>query len=220
MANRNDDILNRICKLSKFKIKNINTPFICQECGNGFKRLRDLSFHITSTKNHVITNKQQKAQNVDLFNEYLKLQLINYSTIKNECWIWNGYVADGYGGYGNIAAHRLSYKLFVKEIGKNKLICHDCDTPLCINPKHLYEGTNQSNMDDMKNRGRSLKGNRNPSTREEVKVKLRKTWICISPEGIITETKNLKEFCEKNNINYRTMMEVGGGKGWQCKRKN
>ena len=74
-------------------------------------------------------------------------------------------------------------------------------------------------MDDMVKRGRSLKGKKNPSCREDVKQKIRKTWICTKPSGIIEETNNLKEYCLLNNINYRTMMEAGGGKGWLCQKK-
>ena len=71
IMNRSDGILIRIYALSNFKVQDSNIPFICQECGKAFKKLRDLTFHITTTKDHSMTKEQQKDQNkkvVQFFN--------------------------------------------------------------------------------------------------------------------------------------------------------
>jgi hypothetical protein len=64
-------------------------------------------------------------------------------------------------GYGNIlnekgkqeGAHRVSYRLFVGKIGKN-FVLHKCDNPLCVNPDHLFLGSQKDNLKDMTNKGR------------------------------------------------------------------
>ena len=68
------------------------------------------------------------------------------------CWIWTG--AKKSGGYGHMVvgdkyekAHRISMEL----AGQNPdghLVCHKCNTPLCVNPSHLYLGDHQANSDD------------------------------------------------------------------------
>ena len=71
-----------------------------------------------------------------------------------KCWIWTGYIdKDGYGILGlhkNTRAHRIAWMLQNGEIPKNMCVLHKCDNPPCVNPKHLWVGTHQENMQDMK----------------------------------------------------------------------
>ena len=77
----------------------------------------------------------------------------------DSCWIWK---SEGVSGkYGQITydnkkwkANRLSWTIFVGPIPEGKIVCHTCDVRSCINPKHLFIGTYQDNMDDMKSKGR------------------------------------------------------------------
>lgn len=78
------------------------------------------------------------------------------------CWIWVGTLStDGYPSIwlnGKMErAHRVAFKLF-KGDPKN-FVCHSCDVPQCVNPDHLFDGTHDDNMRDMrsKNRGDSNK---------------------------------------------------------------
>lgn len=77
------------------------------------------------------------------------------------CWLWQGYTS-GKEGYGRIIvngaslrAHRVSYEAFIGPIPEGMLICHKCDTPLCVNPNHLFIGSNQDNQRDASAKGRS-----------------------------------------------------------------
>jgi hypothetical protein len=77
---------------------------------------------------------------------------------EDACWLWQGFVNKRYGiiSMGNrpLRAHRVSYMLCKGEIPKGMLVCHSCDTPLCINPKHLWLGSHQNNVDDMRCKAR------------------------------------------------------------------
>ncbi len=78
----------------------------------------------------------------------------------NGCLIWNGIVRRD-GDYGRLqigtkmySAHRLAYELKHGAIPNGLMVLHRCDVRLCINPDHLFLGSNQENMDDMKAKGR------------------------------------------------------------------
>lgn len=78
----------------------------------------------------------------------------------DECWPWTaarmpkGYGCMGVGKGVMEYAHRLAFWLVHGEIPDGKFILHHCDNPPCVNPAHLYAGTHQDNMNDMKSRGR------------------------------------------------------------------
>lgn len=74
------------------------------------------------------------------------------------CWIWKGYKKKDYGYYSHhqrgYRAHRIAYFLIYGEIPSDKIVCHKCDNPSCINPQHLFLGTSKENTDDMIVKGR------------------------------------------------------------------
>ena len=77
------------------------------------------------------------------------------------CWVWRGKILKPGMGYGLASqhakwqlAHRLSYKTFVGPIPDGMQVLHRCDTPACVNPDHLYLGTQADNMKDMTAKGR------------------------------------------------------------------
>jgi hypothetical protein len=76
------------------------------------------------------------------------------------CWAWQGNKIPG--DYGvlkidgkRILAHRLSWQLQNGLIPPGMFVCHKCDNPSCINPDHLFIGTQKDNMEDCKSKGRN-----------------------------------------------------------------
>lgn len=80
------------------------------------------------------------------------------------CWEWQGSVNEwGYGtmggdGGGSVQAHRVSFAVFNGYVPRGSCVCHRCDNPRCVNPEHLFLGTNSDNVADKVEKKRQARG--------------------------------------------------------------
>lgn len=88
------------------------------------------------------------------------MKYVQFLDIEGGCWEWMGYkFPNGYGCFNRHSyAHRTSFELFIGTIPDKMFVCHSCDNRSCVNPKHLFLGTRQDNMNDMKNKNRQARG--------------------------------------------------------------
>ena len=79
------------------------------------------------------------------------------------CWEWvAGCTSTGYGQFliqrKKYKPHRISYTLAFGGIPEGLFVLHHCDNPLCLNPSHLFLGTQKDNMNDKVSKGRQNRG--------------------------------------------------------------
>lgn len=92
--------------------------------------------------------------------DFLKRQALNkHYKLPSGCWMWAGHFGnDGYGKTkwlgDTIRAHRLIWKLLHGEIPEGLWVLHKCDNRQCVNPEHLFLGTQLDNEKDKDAKGR------------------------------------------------------------------
>lgn len=133
----------------------------------------------------------------------------------DECWMWNG-PKNGLG-YGHLTfggkiylAHRFSYQHFIGEIPEKMFVCHHCDNPSCVNPKHLFIGTPNDNVQDkmQKKRHKVLSGSKQPISKlNEHQVSEIRSRLINGEKG----SRLAKEF----NVSVMTISNIKLNKSWR-----
>lgn len=91
----------------------------------------------------------------------------------------NGYgqlLSKSYNGFN--LAHRFAYYLEYGEFDRSMNVCHKCDNPICVNPDHLFLGTQFENCKDMTEKGRRVRGEgfKSAKLNDESVIKIRQLY--------------------------------------------
>lgn len=131
---------------------------------------------------------------------------------ENGCWCWTGCLSlHGYGkvtirslGYHGAKAHRVSYEAFVGPIPEGHGVLHRCDNTKCVNPSHLFTGTQFDNMQDAALKDRTSKGSSNHF------AKLSESDIV----AIILDNRLQREIAAYYGVTQSTISYVKSGHVW------
>ena len=162
---------------------------------------------------------RNRCRGAKLREEQLRRYTVNPDT---ECWEFTGKLGqDGYGKLkrngATVRAHRVFYEAFVGPIPPGRLVCHKCDNPKCVNPKHLFCGTQLDNERD-----KDSKGRRPPSWFVQF-PELRKRGA-DNPAAKLTEQQareiratrgNTRKLADKFGVARSTIQRVRTGKKWK-----
>lgn len=145
----------------------------------------------------------------------------------DECWEWQGSKdQDGYGAYTiskkgfykRFKSHRVSYELTYGKFDETLCVCHKCDNRACVNPYHLWLGTNKENTRDKIKKGR-LKWGTSPGSKNG-----RSTLDEESVKNILFECFILKitptEIAKKYKVNRDMIYSIKNGKTWKLVYKD
>lgn len=132
----------------------------------------------------------------------------------DECWLWmGGKDSWGYGalkvGGVQVKASRYSYELHNGPIPAGLCVLHKCDVPACVNPVHLFLGTDKDNAVDRENKGRGG----DHSKEKNGMAKLAESSI----RGIFKDSKRgltQREIADKHGISQGQVSRILNGKRW------
>ncbi|MDV2997654.1 MAG: hypothetical protein N4J56_007359 [Chroococcidiopsis sp. SAG 2025] len=140
---------------------------------------------------------------------------------KGQCWEFTGKLDKD--GYPRIKVFGKSYRLnrvvlahkLKREIQPGYLACHSCDNPACLNPDHLWEGTNRQNIIDAISKGRVVapaqffnqQGSKNRSAKltESMVVEIRELY---------KQGSSTKELAERFKVSRKAIQGAIFGRYW------
>lgn len=175
---------------------------------NAIISLLDISDLSDVQKGEVITIVHDRiSPHQDVIPDEYKENFWSYVDKSGECWKWMGPIfPNGYGRFqkGSLA-HRVSYFIENGRIPVGICVLHKCDNRSCVNPRHLFLGTQQENVVDMSEKGRTNHDPRsNTSLPDESVLKIKDKWLAG-----FSATKIASEFGITSTTVYKYVSNLG-----------
>lgn len=128
------------------------------------------------------------------------------------CWLWTSvWNQRGYGKFSSggeyVMAHRRMWELSVGKIPDGMLLCHKCDTPACVNPGHLFVGTQKENIRDAIKKGRFTQ-----YAKPETMAKITRTQV----EEIRADTRSACVVSKIYGLSKQQIRRIRSGESWSC----
>lgn len=131
------------------------------------------------------------------------------------CWLWTA--STNRSGYGQFMikprpylAHRVSWSLLRGSIPEGMHVLHKCDTPACVNPDHLFLGTDADNVKDMYAKGRQGLGNRLCGERHG----MAKIPVDVVKAVFLADSGTQKQIAERFGITESSVNAIRSGRQW------
>ena len=129
---------------------------------------------------------------------------------KFECWLWTaGKFSKGYGAFRikgeQQTTHRVSYEMYHGPIPEGMKVCHTCDNPPCVNPEHLFLGTQKDNIQDCVKKKRIARGEKQGHS------KLKEAQV----RAILKDERSQREIAKTYNVAQPTISDIKRGKRWK-----
>lgn len=136
--------------------------YTCKQCGKTFSGWPGANRQFCSNKCRGLASRGKTLKkNIPPLHERFHAKVNKADP--SGCWSWTAYTDRR--GRGSISvngkqqkSHRVSYELFIGDVPDGFHVLHHCDNPSCVNPDHLFLGTHDDNMKDMKAKGRAPRG--------------------------------------------------------------
>lgn len=144
----------------------------------------------------------------------------------DSCWLWQAAkYQNGYGAFRvpkgfpystkMILAHRFAYLLThgTDSIPESYKVCHSCDMPSCVNPNHLFVGTQSDNLNDMisKNRHSKVRRYQRGETNFSSKVKLEQV---LAMRDMYSNGISIADIAKQLNVDRRNVWAIVHRKSW------
>lgn len=206
--------------------------FVCHKCDNRLcvnpshlflgTHLENIADRVS--KNRTANKRQPKLVNISKTDTHIFCPTCEYhipyltATDKfwakvdksGDCWVWTASLTtSGYGNWNRHRAHRISWELLRGKIMDGMHLLHMCDNRLCVNPDHLFLGTNTDNVKDKVSKGRQQQGNNVHC------AKLTPEMVRNIRREYATGSANQRILASMYGVSYQTIQALLTGRTWK-----
>lgn len=161
--------------------------------------------------------------------ESVKSRLMSKVSKTDSCWNWTGCIhyRNGYGKTSfkgrSIYTHQVSFLVYKGEIPEGLEVCHSCDNRVCLNPSHLWLGTQLDNMNDMRVKGRAASGDNSGARKHPEKIprgeshgssKLTEIQVCEIREKFSEGRTTQRELSRQYGVHFSAISAIILRKKW------